>query len=49
MNNSMNNNNNIKDFIRFYKILRNINVKLAISDKWTRIVHSDKLKILKSG
>jgi len=34
-----------------YKILEtlgNNNVKLAISDKWTRIVHSDKLKICRT-
>jgi len=30
---------------KMLEILRNNNVKLAISDKRTRIVHSDKLKV----
>jgi len=30
---------------KILKILGNNNIKLAISDKWTRIVHSNKLKV----
>jgi len=41
----------IKEYKGPYKILeilRNNNVKLAISGKWTRIVHSHELKICRN-
>jgi len=37
-----------KGLYKILEILRNNNVKLAINDKRTRIVHSDKLKIYKT-
>jgi len=37
-----------KGFYKILEILGNINVKFAISDKRTRIVHSNKLKVCKT-